>query len=103
MKTTLFFICILFSQITLAQNKYAADTDSIHHICDISLEIISVKKGETVNWDRFMNLFLPEGVMIWTGSKNDTALARTIPVEKMRNYDGYTESGFNEKVLKRIT
>lgn len=94
-----------FTAITLAAQKkdYTSDTDSIHHICDVSLEIISVKKGEPVNWDRFMNLFLPEGVMIWTGSKNDTAMAKTIPVTNMKNYDSYSESGFNERVLKRIT
>lgn len=93
-----FGICTLKAQ----TNTYVTDTDSIHHICEASLQVISVKKGEAVNWDRFMNLYLSDGVMIWTGTQNDTARARTIPVQKMKGYNGWSENGFTEKALKRI-
>lgn len=103
MRSLAFLLVFTGSTFTLTAqiNKYVTDTDSIHHICEASLQVISVKKGEAVNWERFMNLYLPDGVMIWTGSKNDTCLAKTIPVQKMKGYNGWTENGFNEKALKR--
>lgn len=103
----IFVICAIFyffhPNFAHAQkNNFVSDTDSIHHICDVSLEIISVKKGEPVNWERFTNLFLPDGKLIWTGQVNDTCKARTISLEQMKKNSQYEKSGFNEKALKRI-
>ncbi|MFI5204350.1 MAG: hypothetical protein ACHQF2_07620, partial [Flavobacteriales bacterium] len=102
-KRILVLVTALYSLCSGAQtNNYQADTDSINHICDASLEIISVQRGEPVNWERFTNLFLKDGVLIWTGQREDTCRASVITLEKMKKDTGYERHGFKEKPLKRI-
>lgn len=83
-------------------DRYQTDTQSPEAICNALLETISVKKGEPLNWERFHHMLLPSMEFIWTGQRNDTAMAVTITPKQFEERAQYSQHGFKEIALHRV-
>ncbi|RMF29055.1 MAG: hypothetical protein D6765_05010, partial [Bacteroidetes bacterium] len=74
-RTWILALLLAASMSTLpAQSDYASDTRNVDGIVQALYEVISGEKGEARDWERFRNLFLPEGRLIGAGQRPDGSI-----------------------------
>jgi hypothetical protein len=100
---TLLF-AVLLTTITIAQDKYSQDTESIDSIIEALYASISGEKGVERDWDRFRNLFTPEAKLMPTGvDQQGEAVYRAWGVEEYipRVEQNFLENGFIEAEISK--
>ncbi|MEK6782538.1 MAG: hypothetical protein AABY93_12580 [Bacteroidota bacterium] len=107
MKATKFPILFLFINLEAeAQQKdYSADVATIDAITSTLYAIISGEPGAPRDWDRFRNLFKPEGRLIPT-RKDDSGKLITkalSPEEYVQIFQSRIPTGFFERELHRTS
>ena len=102
-KSITFCLLLLFSQApTFAQ--YESDTESIDTTIETLYAVISGEAGETRDWDRFRNLFIPEAKLMPTGlTPEGVAVYRSWSPDQYIELAGASleRDGFFEKELHR--
>lgn len=99
---TLSFISIM-SIPTKAQPTWKSDTETIESTCLSLMRCISVNKGDTVNWARFNNLFLPTARFNFFALKGKELVLVNKSLEEFKKDATYGKVKFQEvELFKRI-
>jgi hypothetical protein len=83
--------------------KYISDTQSIESTIHTLYEVISGGPGENRDWDRFKNLFIPQGRLIPTrkDDQGNLTLKALTPEEYVELFSSRIPTGFYERELHR--
>lgn len=95
----------LFSSLVQAkaQTNFKADTETIESTCLSVMQCISVNRGDTVNWIRFNNLFLPTARFNYFSFKDKDLVFVNKSLEEFRKDASYGKVKFQEvELFKRI-
>lgn len=88
---------------TKAQTSWKADTESIESTCLSVMKCISVNKGDSVNWTRFNNLFLPTARFNFFSFKDKDLVLVNKSLDEFRKDASYGKVKFQEvELFKRI-
>ncbi len=105
-RTILSFLLLLMTIVSFSQNKdYSKDVTSVDAIIAALYEVITGEANTPRDWDRFRNLFKPEGRLIPT-RKSDTGdliLKVLTPEEYVQLFQSRIPTGFFERELNRKT
>lgn len=99
------FLFVIITNCALAQKDYSSDVKSVDAIVAALYDVISGEPNTQRDWDRFRNLFRPEGRLIPT-RKNEAGefiLKTLTPDEYISIFQSRTDKGFFEHELHRIT
>ena len=106
MKSLILTACFaLFLSLGTAQQKdYSTDVASAETITAALYNAISGEPGQARDWDRFRNLFKPEGRMIPTrkGDAGELTLKALSTEEYIQLFSSRIKSGFYERELHRV-
>ena len=96
------FVCL---QVEAQQKDYTADTKSIDAITYTLYNVISGEPGVSRDWDRFKNLFSPDGRLIPTRkSENGKLITKALsPDEYVQLFQSRIATGFFERELNRTS
>lgn len=107
MKGLTFLVAMLFigMEVVAQQKDYSADTKSIDAITYTLYNVISGEPGASRDWDRFKNLFNPDGRLIPTRkSENGRLITKALsPEEYVQLFQSRIATGFFERELHRTT
>ncbi|MCU0368530.1 MAG: RNA recognition motif domain-containing protein [Cyclobacteriaceae bacterium] len=98
------FLLLLIAIPALAQTKnYEADTKTVESTLSALYEVISGEPNQPRDWDRFRNLFKPEGRLIPTRKdESGNLVIKTLsPEEYVALFQSRIPTGFFERELSR--
>jgi len=104
MKPYLLVLFVLLSGHAFSQTKdYTQDTRTIESTIHVLYEVISGDPGVARDWDRFKNLFKPEGRLIPTrkDEQGNLTLKALTPDEYVQLFSSRISTGFFERELSR--
>lgn len=104
MKYVVIIILLLSGYTASAQTKnYDADTKSVESILSALYYVISGEPNQPRDWDRFRNLFKPEGRLIPTRKDDNGSLVikALTPEEYVQLFQSRIPTGFFERELSR--
>jgi len=104
MKLSITLVAVLLTFSTFAQTKsYVNDTKSIDSTIATLYEVISGEPGAPRDWDRFKNLFKPEGRLIPTrkDDQGNLIIKAISPDEYIELFKTRIPTGFFERELNR--
>ena len=107
MKRVLLSLILFFpANWSVAQtNDYSADVKSVDAIIAAMYDVITGEPNTPRDWNRFKNLFAPEGRMIPTrkNDKGEVSLKALTPDEYVQLFQPRIPTGFYERELARKT
>ena len=104
MKYLAIIVLLLSGYAATAQTKsYEADTKSVESILSALYEVISGEPNQPRDWDRFRNLFKPEGRLIPTrkDDNGNLVIKALTPEEYVQLFQSRIPTGFFERELSR--
>lgn len=104
MKYVAIIILLLSGYTASAQTKnYDADTKSVESILSALYDVISGEPNQPRDWDRFRNLFKPEGRLIPTrkDDNGNLVIKALTPEEYVQLFQSRIPTGFFERELSR--
>lgn len=104
MKYVVIILLLLSGYAASAQTKnYDADTKSVESILSALYDVISGEPNQPRDWDRFRNLFKPEGRLIPTRKDDNGSLIikALTPEEYVQLFQSRIPTGFFERELSR--